>query len=149
MSDDEPFVYAGDDGRPSNLPLTIIPPGSQRIPTTPRHLGPRGKEAWVRYWRTGRAWLVNDMHADLVLMIAEAVDDRAELRRALQQSDMVTAGSRKQPVLNPIVRQLDATDAKLADLLKRAGFLPTPTRRRVGVRRPSRLDQLRDRKDNR
>lgn len=147
MKDDEPF-YAGEAGRPSDLPVSIVPGGAgTKVPETPDWLGARGKEAWVRYWTVGRRWLSNEAHYDLILMICETVDDRESLRKSLGKvRDVVAKGSRGQDRISPIIRQIDATDAKLADLLKRGGFQPPEQRKQVGPKRQSRLDALRERK---
>jgi hypothetical protein len=142
--DDKPFYAA----EPGPVPdLTIVPGGgTEPIPKPPRGLGPHGREAWGRLWRTGRAWLSNSAHIDAMTVLVDALDDRERLRADLRKADTIVRGSRHNDVVSPLYKAIDNCDAKVLDGLRRLGFEPPPQRRRVGQRRQSRLDQLRARK---
>lgn len=141
-------TISGSAGHPIDLPISIVPGGvNTPVPPPPASLKPRGAEAWWRYWTTGRRWLSNEAHFDLIVMICEALDDREELRDKLRRErSMVVRGSMGQKVAHPLIREIGVLDSRIADLLNRAGFEPPKQRKIIGQKRQSKIDEMRERK---
>jgi hypothetical protein len=103
------------------------------IPDPPRPLGPAGTDLWQRSWRTARHWLSAETDLELLLMVAEQVDERVGLR-----IQVVRHGDKDD---RKALRDLDKQVVANLSLL---GFTPVD-RTRLGlaeVKRASKLDTL-------
>lgn len=137
--------YAGTPGRPASG-MTVIPGGEGTpIPECPNTV--KSPERWSRLWATGRSWLSNDAHYDLMRMVCEALEDRDRLRAALHNNKnggTMVVGSMGQRIVNPLYKQLDAAETKCARLLDQAGFSPAKQKVKVASKdRVSKLDEMR------
>lgn len=136
---------ARDAGRPPDSPMTVIPGGTGTpIPEPPVTLADYGRDVWSRLWTTGRAWLSNDAHYDLMVMLVEAIERRDTiLAPAVRKAKPMVKGSMGQQRVNPLYDELRKLEVQIADLLKRARFQPDEKRTPVEPRkRRSRLDAL-------
>ena len=136
---------AKDAGRPPEHPLVMIPGGTGTpVPEPPEHLTAYGRAVWARLWLTGRSWLSNDAHFDLMAMLVDAIERRdTVLAPAARKARVTVKGSMGQQRVNPIYDQLARLEAQIADLLKRARFEPDAKRQPVEPRkRRSRLSDL-------
>lgn len=120
-------------------PSTVIAlPAADGIPDPLRPLQVEGRRMWDRIWSRGAVWLSPASDAEVVQMLAEAMDERVTLR------DRVMSGEndwRDRIAL----RQLDD---QIKALLSSLGFTPTD-RAKLGVaevKQMSKLDAMRARK---
>lgn len=120
-------------------PSTVIAlPAADGIPDPLRPLQVEGRRMWDRIWSRGAVWLSPASDAEVVQMLAEAMDERVTLR------DRVMSGEndwRDRIAL----RQLDD---QIKSLLSSLGFTPTD-RAKLGVaevKQMSKLDAMRARK---
>jgi hypothetical protein len=141
-------VFAGEAGKPSQQPVSIVPGGvGTPIPDVPQHFGPAGAEAWSRLWTVGRRWLSNEAHWDLMVQLCEAIERRDTLSRETRKRNfkLVVRGSMGQDRVNPILETIDKTDAKVTDLLVKLRFQPAEQKQKT-MPAKSGLDTLRDRR---
>ena len=132
-------------GRPPDAPMIVIPGGTGTpVPEPPEHLTEYGRLVWDRLWMTGRSWLSNDAHFDLMSMLVDAIERRdTVLAPAARKARPMVKGSMGQQRVNPIYDQLARLEAQIADLLKRARFEPDAKRQPIEPRkRRSRLSDL-------
>ena len=139
-----PQSKASSPGRPDERPVSIISGGLETpIPQPPSGL--RNTETWTRLWTTGRGWLSNDVHYDLMAILCESMEDRAALRRVMVRTRKITAGSAGQDRVHPALKEIDAMDIKIARMLETCGFTPQKQKQVIAAKR-GRLDAIRERK---
>lgn len=118
----------------------VILPQANGIPEPARPLLKYGQELWDRIWGMGQSWISPTTDIELVLMTAEMVDERWNLRVKVMSND--------DPRLRRGLRELDKQIVgNLADL----GFSPT-ARMRLGiaeVKKQSKLEELMARRNDR
>ncbi len=138
--------YAGKVGRPSRVPVSIVPGGAGTpIPKAPR-MGAAGTEAWKRLWTVGRSWLSNEAHYDLMVQVCETLDRRAELMTETRKRTFkrIVRGSMGQDRVNPIYEAIDRADAKVVDLLVKLRFQPAEQKQGVAAPPKTRMDAMRE-----
>jgi hypothetical protein len=111
----------------------ILLPAAETIPEPSRPLLKYGQEMWDRIWNMGNSWISPTTDIELVLMTAEMVDERWNLRVKVMGSD--------DPKLRRGLRELDKMIVSNLSLL---GFSPTD-RMRLGVaevKKQSKLEEL-------
>jgi hypothetical protein len=111
----------------------ILLPAAIGIPEPSRPLLKYGEEMWNRIWNMGNSWISPTTDIELVLMTAEMVDERWNLRVKVMGSD--------DPKLRRGLRELDKLIVSNLSLL---GFSPTD-RMRLGVaevKKQSKLEEL-------
>ena len=134
---------AGSPGRPDERPVSIVSGGLDTpVPQAPSGLP--NDATWTRLWTTGRAWLSNDAHYDLMAILCESMEDRAALRRAMRRSRKIVAGSAGQERVHPALKEIDAMDVKIARMLETCGFTPQKQKQIIAPKR-GRLDAIRAR----
>jgi P27 family predicted phage terminase small subunit len=124
-------------------PLTILP-ASTLVPTAPRGLKKPGKDAWRRLWTAGRAWLSPDGDLGVLTRLAQAYDEREELRAIIDKDGRFATGSMGQLTSHPAVDQLRALEAQMTRWEALCGFTPSD-RSKLGyaeVKRVSRLEEF-------
>ena len=121
-------------GNPGGRPLrqtpvapAIDPEGGVREPHRP--LGAPGADTWARLWHHGAAWLT-DADREVVLILAENIDERSQLRELV----LTNADWRHRSALR-------ALDAQIVSWLSALGFTPAD-RARLGLGEPQPLDAL-------
>lgn len=141
---------AGNPGRrPLPEPLIALPVPANTIPKTPRGLKSPGRSVWKRLWSVGRAWLSDTTDYDLVLRLAQAHDERDELRRVIDKDGYFATGSQGQTVSHPAVAQIRALEQLMTRYEGLCGFTPSD-RSRLGlaeVTRVSKLDEFLSRRN--
>lgn len=117
-------------------PSTVIAlPAADGIPDPLRPLQVEGRRMWDRIWSRGAVWLSPASDAEVVQMLAEAMDERVTLRDRVMSGDHDWRD-------RIALRQLDD---QIKSLLSSLGFTPTD-RAKLGVaevKQMSKLDQLR------
>lgn len=111
----------------------ILLPAADTIPTPSRPLLKYGQEMWDRIWNMGNSWISPTTDIELVLMTAEMVDERWNLRVKVMGSE--------DPKMRRGLRELDKMIVSNLSLL---GFSPTD-RMRLGVaevKKQSKLEEL-------
>lgn len=111
----------------------ILLPAADTIPEPARPLLKYGQEMWDRIWSMGNSWISPTTDVELVMMTAEMVDERWNLRVKVMGSD--------DPKLRRGLRELDKMIVSNLSLL---GFSPTD-RMRLGVaevKKQSKLEEL-------
>jgi hypothetical protein len=136
--------FARDAGRPPDEPLVTITGGAGTpIPQAPYgKLSDRGKQRWHRLWRTGRAWLSNDAHYELMVMLVEVAERRDKLQAAAAKLKRYTVTTQTGEKLHPVLTELRQTETHLVSLLTAAKFTPDPKMAKVAPRQRSRLEEL-------
>ena len=120
--------------RPDRLPAIdlIASNGNRDIPNQPEGIGEVGVEFWNMAWQS--AWLNTKSDYSIVLITAQAFDEREEVRAALAESP----GDRS---LRTSLRELDK---QIISGLALIGFTPSD-RSRLGiaeVKKESKLEEL-------
>jgi len=132
-------------GNPGRRPLpdvaeVAVIAGASSVPEPARSLGSDGFTMWHRVWSAGIPWLSPHTDVELLLMLCESVDERADLVvRVRELGD------------NSDRRALRALNSEISSALSLLGFTPTD-RTRLGlaeVKRESRLEELQRRRDSR
>jgi hypothetical protein len=111
----------------------VLLPAADGIPEPSRPLLRYGQEMWDRIWNMGNSWISPTTDIELVLMTAEMVDERWNLRVKVMGSE--------DPKLRRGLRELDKMIVSNLSLL---GFSPTD-RMRLGVaevKKQSKLEEL-------
>jgi hypothetical protein len=111
----------------------ILLPAAETMPIPNRPLLKYGQEMWERIWNMGNSWISPTTDIELVLMTAEMVDERWNLRVKVMSSD--------DPKMRRGLRELDKMIVSNLSLL---GFSPTD-RMRLGVaevKKQSKLEEL-------
>lgn len=111
----------------------ILLPAADTIPEPARPLLKYGQEMWDRIWSMGNSWISPTTDVELVMMTAEMVDERWNLRVKVMGSD--------DPKMRRGLRELDKMIVSNLSLL---GFSPTD-RMRLGVaevKKQSKLEEL-------
>jgi hypothetical protein len=107
---------------------------AEEIPTPLRPLATAGMDFWVRIWEAARQWVSPTTDVELVMLVAEQVDERVSLRqRVIANND---------PAERRALRDLEK---QLVSNLSLLGFTPTD-RSRLGlaeVKAATKLEQLR------
>lgn len=102
-----------------------------------RQLGPFGTSFWDRVWRSGAVWISPSTDIELVQMLCEWIDERAQLRlRVFQDGEWRDRNA------------LRALDSQIVSGMSMLGFTPTD-RTRLGlaeVKFENKLDEYRRRK---
>lgn len=141
---------AGNPGkRPLPEAIVALPVPMNSIPKTPRGLKTTGRFVWKRLWTAGRAWLSDSTDYDIVLRLAQAHDERDELRKVLEDEGRFAVGSQGQPVSHPAVAQIRALEQLMTRYEGLCGLNPSD-RSRLGlaeVTRVSKLDEFLSRKN--
>lgn len=112
-------VSAAPEPEKSNLPAKVVP-----IHPAPKDLLKETEEAWADFWLSPVSSLVDwsrDRHA--LQRLFWLYDERTRLARAGRKARLV-AGSQGQLILNPLLRQLTATDSEIRQLEDRFGLNP-------------------------
>jgi len=118
----------------------VILPQANGIPEPARPLLKYGQELWDRIWGMGQSWISPTTDIELVLMTAEMVDERWNLRVKVMSND--------DPRLRRGLRELDK---QIVSNLSDLGFNPT-ARMRLGiaeVKKQTKLEELLARKNER
>lgn len=153
-------------GRPVGRPSTPLErkratgnPGKRRLPervTTlsvvapprpPKGLQRAGKALWRTVWSEAGSWIA-PTDAPLVLMLAEAADERAQLRDDVAKHGHTWVSPTGSARLNPSAAQLRAVEAQITAWLSMLGLTPTD-RARLGlleVKARGHLEELQRRK---
>jgi hypothetical protein len=111
----------------------ILLPAAIGIPEPSRPLLKYGQEMWDRIWNMGNSWISPTTDIELVLMTAEMVDERWNLRVKVMSSDDAK-----------LRRGLRELDKMIVSNLSLLGFSPTD-RMRLGVaevKKQSKLEEL-------
>jgi hypothetical protein len=95
------------------------------VPPVPAGLGPAGSATWQHCWSTA-PWLT-PAHAQIVQRLAEAVEERAELRAAIATDGRLIEG-RKGMMLNPLVAALRSVEIAISRLEHSIGLSINPSR---------------------
>lgn len=100
----------------------VILPGQRTPPKPPRPLKKDGLGLWARAWALAHTWLSPQTDLDHLLLVCEALDERADLRK-------LVAASPDDRFLRSSLRQVNK---EVLDGLSALGFNPTD-RSRLGV----------------
>jgi hypothetical protein len=141
----KPLEVKRAEGNPGKRPLPkegnlVILPQANGIPEPARPLLKYGQELWDRIWGMGQSWISPTTDIELVLMTAEMVDERWNLRVKVMSND--------DPRLRRGLRELDK---QIVGNLSDLGFSPT-ARMRLGiaeVKKQSKLEELMARRNDR
>jgi hypothetical protein len=106
-------------GYDKDAPVTL--PGQREAPKPARVLKRDGKGLWERAWSLAHTWLSPQTDIDLLLLTCEALDERAELRKAVLAD----------PADVRLRQALRSLEKQLLDSLGQLGFTPTD-RARLG-----------------
>lgn len=125
--------------RPLPQPLGHLP-GLQTRP--PRGLGKDGRRLWRAVTTDAVAWLA-PTDVTLLQLLCEAADERAELKRSVDEHGRFFTTSKGYVVPHPAVGQLRTLEERMTSWLSLLGFTPTD-RVRLGleVKRAGHLDAL-------
>lgn len=118
----------------------ILLPAAVGIPEPSRPLMKYGQQLWDSIWGMGQSWISPQSDIELVLMTAEMVDERWNLRVKVMGSDDVK-----------LRRGLRELDKLIIGNLSMLGFSPTD-RMRLGiaeVKKQSKLEELLAKKNDR
>lgn len=121
----------------SNL---ILLPAANGIPEPSRPLMKYGQQLWDSIWGMGQSWISPNTDIELVLMTAEMVDERWNLRVKVMGND--------DPRMRRGLRELDK---QIVSNLSDLGFSPT-ARMRLGiaeVKKQTKLEELLAKKNDR
>ena len=121
----------------SNL---ILLPAANGIPEPSRPLMKYGQQLWDSIWGMGQSWISPNTDIELVLMTAEMVDERWNLRVKVMGTD--------DPRMRRGLRELDK---QIVSNLSDLGFSPT-ARMRLGiaeVKKQTKLEELLAKKNDR
>lgn len=121
----------------SNL---ILLPAATSIPEPSRPLMKYGQQLWDSIWGMGQSWISPNTDIELVLMTAEMVDERWNLRVKVMGTD--------DPRMRRGLRELDK---QIVSNLSDLGFSPT-ARMRLGiaeVKKQTKLEELLAKKNDR
>lgn len=125
-------------GNPGRRPLPVPPEVvsgavlAGPVPPYPPGLKKAGKTAWERLWRAGSRWLSQDSDVGLLVRLAEAWDEREELRRIIRREGRFARGSMGQTVTHPAVEQVRALETLITRYESLCGFTPSD-RGRLGL----------------
>lgn len=101
---------------PEAVPVNIVALPSSHIPEPHRQLSERvGLRLWNQVWSSGAGWLKQNMDAELVLMLCEAVQERIIIRGLLAQDQTLWRER----------RALREVDRQIITLLGQIGFTPS------------------------
>lgn len=118
----------------------ILLPASNGIPEPSRPLMKYGQQLWDSIWGMGQSWISPNTDIELVLMTAEMVDERWNLRVKVMGND--------DPRMRRGLRELDK---QIVSNLSDLGFSPT-ARMRLGiaeVKKQTKLEELLAKKNDR
>lgn len=115
--------------------------GNRTRPGPPAGLGAAGRRLWRAV--TGDYDLTVP-ETELLRQAAQVMDLIARLEAELAGDDIVVAGSRGQPAVNPLVDRLTA-QRRLLESLIRSMALPFPDEHRGSVRTPARVAAAQER----
>lgn len=121
----------------SNL---ILLPAANGIPEPSRPLMKYGQQLWDSIWGMGQSWISPNTDIELVLMTAEMIDERWNLRVKVMGTD--------DPRMRRGLRELDK---QIVSNLSDLGFSPT-ARMRLGiaeVKKQTKLEELLAKKNDR
>lgn len=109
--------------------LTVVPDAGagiprSRVPAAPRTWRPEIRRAWKVFWTSPLAQLVAETDHDTVRRLFGLKNDRALCQDVVAHAGHITKGSQGQPVLNPVLRQIQAYDQAIRDLEDRFGLSP-------------------------
>ena len=104
----------------------------EAVPEAPRDLLRVTRELWKSYWASAVAEVV-ERATDLpaIRRLFTLHDERERAYRAYRK-DRLVEGSKGQPVVNPIARQMSSMDAEIRQLEDRLGLTPK-ARAQLGV----------------
>jgi hypothetical protein len=101
---------------PEAVPANVVALPSSHIPEPHRQLSERvGLRLWNQVWSSGAGWLKQNMDAELVLMLCEAVQERIIIRGLLAQDQTLWRER----------RALREVDRQIITLLGQIGFTPS------------------------
>lgn len=100
----------------------VVLPGQKQPPPPPRKLNKDGAELWKRAWSLAHTWLSPQTDVDYLLIVCEALDERASLRK-------LVLAAPDDRFLRSSLRQVNK---EVLDGLSALGFNPTD-RSRLGV----------------
>lgn len=132
-------------GNPGKRPLPetgslILLPSMYEVPEPPRPLiADAAKDFWKKVWSMGQTWLSPNTDMELLLITAELIDERWQLRAQVLKYN--------RPEERKALRDLDR---QLINNLSLLGFTPTD-RTRLGVaevKRVSKLEELRAKQES-
>ena len=146
-------------GNPSKKQLPAAPglgegmAGASEVPTAPAHLGDPGLQLWAHVWTAGRQWLAPESDQTIILLLCEAMDEYAGIKRQLETGEVerfytMANGSM---VTHPLVNQLKDLRIHMTTWLAAIGFSPSD-RSRLGlaeVRVRDEIDDLMRRRNER
>jgi hypothetical protein len=111
--------------------LVVLEPHSRPVPDAPKGLLKATESAWSEFWRSSVSMLVEQADLPAVQRLFGLYDERERAFRAFRENRYV-AGSKGQPVLNPIARHMLSLDAEIRALEAIFGIGPVP-RLRAGI----------------
>jgi hypothetical protein len=114
---------------PSEKTIVALPAITQ-IPETSRPLGTYGKQFWERVWQMGSSWISSNTDYETMLMTAEMIDERWNLRVKV----MTDGQARDRRALRDLDR---AIQSQLASL----GLTPAD-RSRLGVAEVKKMSKI-------
>lgn len=103
------------------LPKIEVSPAA--YPAAPAHLTDRWKAAWLVFWQSPFAQVVQPAQHPALERLFSMYDEREAMDVYLRAEPM-TVGSQGQKILNPMYRQRTAVDAEIRQLEDRFGLHP-------------------------
>ena len=103
------------------LPKIEVDPAA--YPVAPAHLSERWKAAWLTFWQSPFAQVVQPAQHPALERLFSMYDERERMDVYLRESPMIT-GSQGQAIVNPMYRQRTAVDAEIRQLEDRFGLHP-------------------------
>jgi P27 family predicted phage terminase small subunit len=105
---------------------------AQEVPKPPSGLLKKTRQRWAAFWASDVAKvLAVDTDMSGVVRLFQLYDERDRCYGAVRK-DRLVEGSRNQPVLNPLYRQLATLDSEIRQLEDRFGLTPM-SRLKLGI----------------
>jgi hypothetical protein len=107
--------------------IVALPAPERKEPPAP----PRGRgwlratrSAWADFWTSDGALRIRDEHVPGLVRLFDLRDERERMRRSIKELGRVVQGSKGQPVLNPLIREMRSLEAEIRQSEDR--FILTP-----------------------
>ena len=96
----------------------------EEIPSPPARLLKVMRETWYAYWRSDLAKLWTETDEAAVVRLFKCYDERERVYRALRNGGRFALGSKRQPVMSPLVAYINQLDGTILNLEDRLGLNP-------------------------